>query len=71
MKSSFAQAFAFNNISNVSLLNYMQKTDLYFQKLMFSKIYEVLLQNYIEDRIHVKYNIPVHLKLQQRYFLIY
>ena len=52
-----------NKMPNASLLNYINK-----DRLIFARIYEVLLQNYIERWIHVKYNIPVHLKSQQQYY---
>ena len=59
------QGFQFNNnkIPNASLLNHINN-----DRLTFARIYEVLLQNYIERWIHVKYNIPVHLKSQQQYY---
>ena len=60
MNIQITKKFNFDNIPNVSLLNYIKK-----DRLIFSKIYEVLLQNYIERWIHVKYNIPVHLKSEQ------
>ena len=50
---------------NASLLNYINK-----DRFIFARIYEVLLQNYIERWIHIKYNIPVHLKSQQQYCLM-
>ena len=53
---SVEQGFKFNNtIPNVSLLNHINH-----DRLIFAHVYEVLLQNYIEHWIHVKYNIPVH-----------
>ena len=59
------QGFQLNNnkIPNASLLNHINN-----DRLTFARIYEVLLQNYIEQWIHVKYNIPVHLKSQQQYY---
>ena len=52
------QGFRFNNtIPNVSLLNHIKN-----DRLIFLRVYEVLLQNYIEKWMNEKYNIPVHLK---------
>ena len=48
---------------NSSLLNHINN-----DRLIFSRVHEVLLQNYIEKWIHVKYNIPVHFKSQQQYY---
>ena len=58
------KGFRFSNtIPNVSLLDHINN-----DRLIFSRVYEVLLQNYIERWIHVKYNTPVHLKSQQQYY---
>ena len=48
------QGFNFNTIPNVSLLNHIKN-----DRLIFARVYEVLLQNYIERWIRVKYNIPL------------
>ena len=61
MNTQITRITKFNMIPNVSLLNYINK-----DRIIFARVYEVLLQNYIEGWIHMKYNIPVHLKSQQQ-----
>ena len=60
------QGFKFNNtIPNVSLLNHINN-----DRLIFARVYEVLLKNYIERWIRVKYNIPKSLSSKRRGFFI-